>query len=63
MSASPLMNLEFNRRRALQLFGIGAAAVTLAACAPTGTGGGTGPAAGAGSAAGLDGADPTDFST
>lgn len=62
MSASPLMNLEFNRRRALQLFGIGAAAVTLAACAPTGTGGGTGPAAGAGSAAGLDGADPTDFS-
>ena len=60
MSASPLMTIEFSRRRALQLFGIGAAAAALAACAPTGTG--TGPAPAGGSGAGLNGADPTDFS-
>lgn len=62
MSASPLNSITFTRRRALQFLGIGAAAATLAACAPTG--GGTAPGAGAasGTAAGLNGADPTDFS-
>ncbi len=59
MSASPLTTIPFTRRRALQLFGIGAAAAALAACAPTGTT--TKPGTGAGGAAGLNGADPTDF--
>lgn len=55
MSASSLPNPIITRRRALQLFGIGAAAAALAGCAPTASGG---PAAGP---AGLNGADPTDF--
>ncbi|MGW8484652.1 extracellular solute-binding protein [Microbacterium sp. NPDC055903] len=60
MSASPLTNIALTRRRALQLFGIGAAAAALAACAPTGTA--PKPGGGSGTAAGLNGADPTDFS-
>jgi multiple sugar transport system substrate-binding protein len=55
MSASPLPNPAFTRRRALQLFGLGAATIALAGCAPTGTSGA------ASGAAGLNGADPTDF--
>lgn len=57
MSAHTLQNTTFTRRRALQLFGIGAATVALASCAPTGPSVGT---SGAGTA-GLNGADPTDF--
>lgn len=55
MSASSFPNPLITRRRALQIFGIGAAAAALAGCAPTASGG---PAAGT---AGLNGADPTDF--
>lgn len=55
MSASSFPHPLITRRRALQIFGIGAAAAALAGCAPTASGG---PAAGT---AGLNGADPTDF--
>ncbi|WP_353807698.1 ABC transporter substrate-binding protein [Agromyces sp. SYSU T00194] len=55
MSDTPLLATPFNRRRALQLFGLGAASMTLAACAPTGTGTAAGAAAAGGSFT------PTDF--
>lgn len=63
MSASPhtarsVAGTAFTRRRALQLLGIGAATAALAGCAPTGSGTG----AASTTAAGLNGADPTDFS-
>lgn len=55
MSAKFLENTSFTRRSALQLFGMGAAAAALAGCAPTQ--GATSPV----TAAGLNGADPTNF--
>ncbi|WP_430647447.1 ABC transporter substrate-binding protein [Agromyces sp. GXS1127] len=55
MSESQLLTSPMTRRRALQIFGIGAASMTLAACAPTGTASTPGAAAAGGSFT------PTDF--